>query len=106
MKKAILIAILLVAVGGWPVHAATTSKGDYPLQGGSTHTTAIREHVHEYTDTNTQRSSDYEKFDYGNHVNLEYGLKKWLTLDSHNSYLHKTKEFRSTVGVTFKFGKK
>ena len=61
MKKIILITALFLMVTV-VARAETTSKGDYPLVGGSTHTTAIREHVHQYintdtnTDTNTMRN--------------------------------------------------
>lgn len=105
-KMALIMVLIFMMFIVVPAFAETTSKGSHPVKGSSKHSTAIREHTHEYTDKDTIRTSDYEYFDYGAHVNLEYGLEKWLTLDLHNSYFHKTQELRSTVGVTFKFGKK
>lgn len=53
--KNFIFSLILVAALATISHAETksTSKGDYPLVGSSTHTEAIREHVHEYTDTDT-----------------------------------------------------
>lgn len=47
-----------------------------------------------------------EHFKFGEHINFEYGITDSITLDSHNTYFNEGGEFVSTVGATFKFGKK
>ena len=103
MKKIVLITALFITL---PImaFAATTSKGNYNKPGSSYHTTAIREHVHEYVDTDTHRDSEkenYEKFDYGTFLDLilfESKDKNYKIINK-NDWEVERNEFTTKVGV-------
>lgn len=51
MRLLTCLIILTFVCGSYIAAAEETSKGNYPLVGSSTHTTAIREHIHQYENT-------------------------------------------------------
>lgn len=49
---------------------------------------------------------DYEAFDYGLYLDLEYGLTENLDIGVHNTWEVNRQELTSLVGATYRFGRK
>lgn len=84
-----------------PIHVTNITNN-------TTNVTEVTEvtNLTEVNNTIVEGEDRYERFDIGNHVNLEYEINKNMTADLHNSYFYNTEEFRTSVGVTLKFGGK
>ena len=109
--KAFTLTLALLVLLAVPAFAEETSKGDYPVPGGSLHSTAIREHIHTVTDHPAQtvlpdHIENYEKYDYGAFLDVLYSLNKNVDVGVKTSYEHKRNEYTALVGAVIKFGPK
>lgn len=86
MKRAIVIALLILGGGTWPVYA---------------HEFAAKDHEH---DTTHEHSSDYESVDYGKKVTALYKFKDWLKSGASVQYEVKRDETTILWETVLEFG--
>lgn len=79
--KRLVMGLMIIGVCSLG-YAAETGKSSLPVPGTSLHSTSIREHVHEYTDTDTQNTQNRKDFQAGVGLDVKvYKFKKGFLED-------------------------